>query len=426
MSHRPRLKKLIVVSIACYTILLSITVALHGHLVNEHVESLIWESMLKTEMAYIKQKVTQDPEYNWSNQDVFHWYDETRRHTIPAVFQTLPAGLHDEIKVGAKQFAVLIEGEAPGRKILALDITDLEHREFMLTASIAASTILVISVLTLFSLYSVNRLLHPLTRIADEIATLRPDGEGRKIQVGDKDSHETFIVAAAINSFTDRIREHVERERNFINMASHELRTPIAVMSGVTEVILEHPDTTPSLQPHLLRAKHIINQMEDLVTILLALARAPDRLIYNAENIDVRDEVPSIVADHEHLCQGKELSIVAEITSPLPVVAPRHIVRVAIGNLLRNAIENSDRGIIHIYSDKPGTITIDDPGQGMTSWEISKIYTRMAKSGQRVSGGIGIDLIMRICNHFGWKLAFESSIARGTKAMLSFHSPPME
>jgi hypothetical protein len=53
--------------------------------------------------------------------------------------------------------------------------------------------------------------------------------------------------------------------------------------------------------------------------------------------------------------------------------------------------------------------------------EISRIYTRMANSGQSTSGGIGIDLIMRICSHFGWKLDFESAVGRGTKATLIFH-----
>jgi signal transduction histidine kinase len=137
--------------------------------------------------------------------------------------------------------------------------------------------------------------------------------------------------------------------------------------------------------------------------------------------VDVRDELPAIVADHEHLCQGKDLSITVELESPMPVVAPLHIIRVAISNLVRNAIENCDRGVIRIYSDRPGAIVIDDPGQGMTPMEISRIYTRMAKSGQRTSGGIGIDLIMRICSHFGWKLYFESAVGRGTKATLIFH-----
>ncbi|MCP5338925.1 MAG: HAMP domain-containing histidine kinase [Sinobacteraceae bacterium] len=421
MRNRPRLRKLIVISLVCYTLALSLAVSLHGHVVNEYVERLIWESMLQSEMTYIKRRVAQDPDYDWSGFDVFHWYDERRSPSIPAEFQALPEGVHDEIKVNGKQFAVLVEHGPEARQILALDITDIENRELAVAAAIAASFVLVIVVLTLLSFYSVDRLLRPLTQMADDISNLRPDGTGRKIAIGDKDPHEIHTIAAAINGFTDQIREHIERERRFINMASHELRTPIAVMSGVTEVVLDHPETTPAIRQHLLRSKHITDQMEDLVAVLLALARAPETLAGNSENLDIQAEVPTIVADHDHLCRGKNLSIAVELASPVLVIAPRHILRVAIGNLLRNAIENCDRGVIRIYSDRPGTITIDDPGQGMTPVEMSGIYTRMAKSGQGTSGGIGIDLIMRICAHFGWKLDFESVVGRGTKAILSFH-----
>lgn len=421
MKNPPPLRRLIVVSLCCYTIILSLVVSLHGHLVNEHAESLIWDSMLKSEMAYIKQKIAQDKEFDWSGLDVFQWHDERHSASIPLQFQALPEGIHDEIRVDKKQFAVLVEVGAEGRKILALDITDIENREFAVVAVIAASVILVIVILTAVSFYSVDRLLRPLTQMADDISSLRPDGGGRKISINDKSVHETYTIAAAINGFTDRIRDHIERERNFINMASHELRTPIAVMSGATEVALDHPDATPAIKQHLLRSRRIINQMEDLVVILLALARSPDTLINNAEHIDIRDEVPTIVADHMHLCHGKDLSIAVELESSIPVFAPLHIVRIAIGNLVRNAIENCDQGVIRIYSDHPGTITTDDPGQGMTPQEMSRLYTFMAKSGRQTSGGIGIDLIMRICDHFGWKLAFESITGRGIKASLSFH-----
>ena len=320
MINRSRLRRLIVISLVSYTVVLSLTVSLHGYLVNEYIEELIWESMLESEMAYIKRKIAQDPEYDWSGLDRFHWYDEHRDSSIPPQFQALPAGMHDEVRIDGSEFAILIEDGPEGRKILALDITDLENRELMIAFAIVVSTVLLITVLTLLSFYSVDRLLRPLTRMADEISNLSPDGEGPKIPIGDKDAYETYIIADAINRFTDRIQEYVERERNFINTASHELRTPIAAMSGVTEVVLDHPDTTSAIKPHLLRSRRIISQMEDLVEILLALARAPDTLINNNENIDVRAEIPAIVADHEYLCRRKDLLLAVEIESPIPVV----------------------------------------------------------------------------------------------------------
>ena len=92
------------------------------------------------------------------------------------------------------------------------------------------------------------------------------------------------------------------------------------------------------------------------------------------------------------------------------------IVRAAIGNLLRNAIENSDQGVIDIALDRSGTVTIRDPGHGLSPEQISAIYLRMARGGGEA--GIGLDLIARLCDHFGWRLSLQSDAGRGTTAVL--------
>ncbi|HEY5613733.1 MAG TPA: ATP-binding protein, partial [Lysobacter sp.] len=65
------------------------------------------------------------------------------------------------------------------------------------------------------------------------------------------------------------------------------------------------------------------------------------------------------------------------------------------------------------------TVTIEDPGHGMTPEEISAIHARMARSGgSRDGGGIGLDLIARLCEHLGWKLDIASAVERGTRTTL--------
>ena len=96
------------------------------------------------------------------------------------------------------------------------------------------------------------------------------------------------------------------------------------------------------------------------------------------------------------------------------------IVQAAIGNLLRNAIENSDRGRIVVRLEAPATVVIEDPGHGMSPEEISAIYARMARGGGNGNDGIGLDLIARLCEHLGWALAFVSQPERGTTTTLTF------
>ena len=107
-----------------------------------------------------------------------------------------------------------------------------------------------------------------------------------------------------------------------------------------------------------------------------------------------------------------------EALAPCSVSAPLHIVQSAIGNLLRNAIENSDSGEIRVGLDADATVTVQDPGHGMTPEEISRIYAHLARGGSREGGGIGLDLLARLCEHFGWTLSIQSAPGRGTISRL--------
>ena len=63
-------------------------------------------------------------------------------------------------------------------------------------------------------------------------------------------------------------------------------------------------------------------------------------------------------------------------------------------------------------------MVIDDPGHGMSPEEISRIYAQSARGGGRDGGGIGLDLISRLCEHLGWQLGFSSVHGRGTRTTL--------
>ncbi|MNV30410.1 Sensor protein EvgS precursor [compost metagenome] len=104
------------------------------------------------------------------------------------------------------------------------------------------------------------------------------------------------------------------------------------------------------------------------------------------------------------------------------MLAPLGVVQAAIGNLLRNAIENSDRGVIRLAVSKRAVVTIEDPGHGMSPEEVAQVYARMAKGERNIRSGIGLDLIARLCDHLGWKLDIQSQPERGTRVTLDMSS----
>jgi signal transduction histidine kinase len=174
------------------------------------------------------------------------------------------------------------------------------------------------------------------------------------------------------------------------------------------------------VRPYLERAHRTSVEMNELSNMLLALARDPTRIQKEAREVDLAEELPSIIEDHTLVADNKELSIESQFQAPFLVDAPPQVVRAVISNLLRNAIENSDRGRILIHASGLATLSIQDPGHGMSGEEMSALYTRLTRGGIVRSGGIGLGLIARICQHFGWKLQLDSKVEGGTVASVTF------
>jgi signal transduction histidine kinase len=336
---------------------------------------------------------------------------------IPAELATLAPGVHDEVVTATGQHVVFVADSPEGRSVIALEISGLERSELSLSATMAASTALVVVLLAALAYFGAGWLVRPLSSIATSLSSFAPDRKGQRLPDSLCAPHEAQIITDAFNEYLERLDQFLERERTFLNMASHELRTPIAVIASSAEVELDRHGRNPSLL-------HILNtarDMERLVSMMVALAKDPAKLRGTDETVELADLIPSVVADHEFLAKHKELSVSLDLARSCKIAAPPLVARAAIGNLLRNAIENSDRGVILIATSTDAKVTITDPGHGMSQEEMSAVYTRLARSGEAVGAtGIGLELISRLCEHLGWRLRFSSEPNSGTTATLDF------
>lgn len=412
------LRRQITFGMSIYTLLLSLGVAMHGVIVNENVERLIWESLLRSEFEYFQERKRADPGYRWADTDLLQLFGEGSHMPIPAGFD-LPPGIHDEIFRGEKQFAVLVSSTGRDRSVMTLDITNIEKKEHQLIWIILGSSVTLVCMLVLATIFGVRQLVRPLSDLAQAIAKLSPDRNEQRVQIEPHAPREAQIIADGLNSYLVRIDDFVERERKFIRMASHELRTPITVVISTAEVALDPLVSQHSTEVHLRRILATAHEMQSLVSLLLALARDPARLQSMMEPVDLAELIPSIIQDHQLLAESKELVFDITTTLPCSIHAPRPIVVAAIGNLVRNAIENSGHGTIRVITADSG-ITVQDSGHGISESERSRIYTQLARAGSATAGGIGLELIARACTHLGWHLDIDNQESGGTRATLTF------
>lgn len=409
--------------LAIYVALVTLAVFSAANYVHEHAEHAVWRSLLNTELDSIIGQMRTDPAYHWQDSDTLRFYSEREPAGIPESLGRLHPGLHDGALLDGKDTAVMVRDTSDfGRVVLALDISDFGELEHFITRWALLAGVALLLVTLLMAWVGMTRLVRPLSVLAQDIAKLRPERRGQQVKVDKRGSTELEVIAGALNDYLQRNEHFVDRERAFISTASHELRTPIAVITGAAELALEQPGLPERARQQLLRVRNTSTGMEQLIQLLLVLARDPAKLSAMSELVALEELLPEVAEDHRYLAKGKELELVLVESAPCQVLAPLAVVQAAVGNLLRNAIENSDRGVVRLGISANAVLTIEDPGHGMSPEEVALVYARMSKGERNPGAGIGLDLIARLCDHLGWKLEIHSQPERGTRVTLDMGS----
>lgn len=419
--HRTPLRSRIAISLFGYSLVLAIAVLSIGHAVNEGVEEVIWTAILKPTMArHLVAQGRLDHEPPSARLTTYAVpAAEAWPKQIPAELRDLPAGFHDELMIEGREVAVLVDETADWRDFVLVDIAELEAAErslfWVLVLGVCGATVLLIMAVRWFA----GRLVRPVTRLAQSVDDLEPTSPELRLDVPPGTTDEVAVIAGAINRLLDRINGFVGRERTFINTASHELRTPIAVISGAADVAIGRADVSDSTMQALQRIRRATRDMDHLIAALLILAKSPERLLENATTFRLDELVREVVLDHEHLTRMRALTQEIATMEPVSLHTSERIAQIAISNLVRNAIEHSDSGVIRICVREEGLVTIEGPGHGKTADDVSRAFAESARrGGQGASRGLGLELIARICEHLGWSLRLQPTQTGGTIAGL--------
>jgi signal transduction histidine kinase len=230
-------------------------------------------------------------------------------------------------------------------------------------------------------------------------------------------------LARALHGFATRIESFVERERNFTRDASHELRSPLTVLKVAADVLVEEEGQSPFARRAAIRIKRSVREMEALIESFLILAREGDTGLPEEDfvvNNVVRDEVERA----ELLLENTPVQLSLQEDHAFALHASPKVLSVLLGNLLRNACTYTDAGRV-IVSIGADFVRIEDTGVGMNAEELGKIFTPYFRAGRSSRGGngIGLTIVKRLSDRFGWKLDIQSQLGVGTIVTVQFPRP---
>jgi signal transduction histidine kinase len=226
-------------------------------------------------------------------------------------------------------------------------------------------------------------------------------------------SDEVGVLAHTFEQSMKRIEAFIEREKLFTRDASHELRTPITVIRGAVEVIQQGLGKgDDSIVRPLQRIEKAAKDMKNTVESFLWLARGEEP-IDPGQTCDVATIVKETMEWHQNEVEARQITLDLVCQANPSIIAPPHIAQVLFSNLLRNAISFTPSGTITVRIEQ-NHVEVSDTGEGIHEDQLNRI-TKPYERSRRSSGfGLGLDIVQRLCDRFGWGLEIESRVGRGT------------
>lgn len=422
MLYKRRLRSRIVFSFLLFGTLLSSLFAISTLFLQSNLEDELIGSTLKQELDDYLVQLHKDP----TLVEPFHTRIQgfvTRpgdpNHRVIAQIRNLETGVH-EVATAEGYFKAAVRKDDDLWAFLIYDITENQRLTNRLVWSLVVA-VLVFSLLSLaLGLWSSSRVMKPVSDLAERLSQLGEETPSPGLARWFPDD-EVGQLAAALDAYAERVHQLVERDREFNADVSHELRTPLAVISGAAELLLAQKDMPEKTRTRILRIARAARQSTDITTALLHLVRAEQGINQDSEAHNVCKIVDKLIHLHEPLVDNKplELKIIGE--DRVSVIAPESVIAVTVGNLISNAVRYTPSGEV-VCTIGNGRVMVEDTGPGIPEQELSRVMDRHYR-GEGVSGkgsGLGLAIVQRLCELYGWSIAFENRESGGLRAELKF------
>ena len=254
-------------------------------------------------------------------------------------------------------------------------------------------TILLMPLMWIAVIVVVRMTVRQVDRLADKVKALDVN---RLETLSTRDVPADLLpFVESINALVARLGQMIQSEKTFIADAAHELRSPITALQLQAEnlrhsIYPENIERFEELRGGIIRSAYLVQQM-------LHLARADTRVeAKQLEDVDVREVVTEVVADHLPIAMARNIDLGVERIDPAVVRAARTDVKVVVKNLVENALRYSAVGsVVDLRVKASGDrvcIEVTDEGPGIAPELQERVFERFVRVGSAEIEGTGLGL----------------------------------
>jgi two-component system sensor histidine kinase CiaH len=223
------------------------------------------------------------------------------------------------------------------------------------------------------------------------------------------------------------IKKSLDAQRGFTANASHQLRTPLAIMKSELQIALLAPTPHPH-QDVLVSCLEEVDSMSRMVDDLLRLSRiSTDQEPFRFRRVNVSNICTLLTKKMTRYAQEKDIEIYSHIAPDCYVVGDQERLEDAILNILRNAIDYSPANrsvqVILRKSEEEVSLSIKDQGIGISPQELTRVFERFYRGKnspkQAKGSGLGLPIAQWIISKHRGKITLRSTENEGTQVQIT-------
>ncbi len=261
----------------------------------------------------------------------------------------------------------------------------------------------------------ISRTVAPLERVMDAAARV---AEGDySVRVASGGPADVQGVVAAFNTMTERLASNETQRKRLLSDIAHELRTPLAIVHGTIEGMLDevYPMDATHLNPLLDQTRVIARLLDDLQTVANAEA---GMLTLHRSATDVAELMADVAASWTPIAARAGIAITTALHQPVTLDLDAGRMRQVLDNLLANAVRYTpDGGAITLEAsakDGGARIVVADTGRGLTPDDAARMFERFVKSADSGGSGLGLAIARSIVEAHGGTITATSQPGEGT------------
>lgn len=290
--------------------------------------------------------------------------------------------------------------------LLTVQMSLVDNDDLVMAIALVQITlsILLVAGLLLLNRSLSKRLWKPFYKMLDQLKAYELD-KSETIPIEPSKIVEFNDLNKTVSHLTERNRKVFLHQKEFIENASHELQTPIAIFQSKIDTLMQSPNLSQAEAETLVELESSAQRMSRLNKNLLLLSKIDNDQFLSIESVDISELIQNQIASLRPMSHMDGITIASTI-SPVHRKANRTLIEVLITNILHNAIRYSEKQSNVSVILQHQTLSVSNKGAKL-KMDADKLTERFSKeSSDPNSTGLGLAIVKKICDTFGYKFLY--------------------